>query len=244
MENAKKTDKIPLMAQASTDPTPLPEPAGSPEKWDFEAIQRLLFAFLNRCLGRPVSLGQLSALLDDVEDIPKLKSDQIQGILLDLSSQLSDLGFIPYRLREDVAGWSLVYTGQGLQQAVDTLQKRSLEWAPTPRDYEVLAAIVFRQPIHAADIERVYTYDPYPHLQKWVKRGVIEVERTEGPRKYYRTTREFLRVFDLKSLESMPDYVEFRGQASRKFNWKINSSASPAAAAGVGATVESRDIHV
>ncbi|MCP8966926.1 SMC-Scp complex subunit ScpB [Ectobacillus ponti] len=89
---------------------------------------------------------------------------------------------------------------------------------------ETLAIIAYRQPITRAEIEEVRGVKTDKALQTLVSRLLIkEVGRAEGTGRpiLYGTTREFLDVFGLKTLEELPplpDELEETGEADLFFD--------------------------
>lgn len=72
---------------------------------------------------------------------------------------------------------------------------------------ETLAIVAYRQPVSRADIEHLRGVNCEGPLGTLLERGLIEVAyRGDGPGRpvYYRTTRRFLEMFGLASLENLP----------------------------------------
>jgi len=78
---------------------------------------------------------------------------------------------------------------------------------------ETAAIIAYRQPITRPEIEHLRGVDTGGVLETLLERRLIKIEgRKEAPGRpiIYSTTDEFLEVFGLKDLESLPDLKEFR----------------------------------
>ncbi|MBZ4646826.1 MAG: segregation and condensation protein [Petroclostridium sp.] len=72
---------------------------------------------------------------------------------------------------------------------------------------ETLAIIAYNQPVTRSDIEQIRGVNCDSALNRLLDRGLIEEKgRLDAPGKpiLYRTTREFLRCFGLRSLEELP----------------------------------------
>lgn len=73
---------------------------------------------------------------------------------------------------------------------------------------EVLSIIVYNQPVTRGTIDKIRGVDSFGPLEKLVAREIVEEKgRLDAPGRpiLYGTTREFLKVFGLKSLEDVPD---------------------------------------
>jgi segregation and condensation protein B len=78
---------------------------------------------------------------------------------------------------------------------------------------ETLAIIAYRQPITRPEIEQLRGVDSGGVLETLLERSLIKVagrKETAGRPMMYATSGEFLELFGLKSLESLPDLEEFR----------------------------------
>ncbi len=82
----------------------------------------------------------------------------------------------------------------------------------SPPLLEVLSVIAYRQPVTRAYVEQVRGVDCSYSVSSLVEKGLIcESGRLDVPGKpiLYRTTKNFLRVFGLESLNDLPDLPEF-----------------------------------
>jgi segregation and condensation protein B len=78
---------------------------------------------------------------------------------------------------------------------------------------ETLAIVAYRQPITRAEIEQLRGVDTGGVLETLVERSLIKIAgRKDAPGRpiIYATTPDFLELFGLKDLESLPDMQEFR----------------------------------
>ena len=94
--------------------------------------------------------------------------------------------------------------------------RKALETKRAPRLspplLEVLSVIAYRQPVTRAYVEQVRGVDCSYSITSLVEKGLIkESGRLDVPGKpiLYRTTKEFLRVFGLETLNDLPELPEF-----------------------------------
>ena len=162
-------------------------------------LESLLFA-----AAEPVSLGRLAAVLD------KVPRAAIQQALGEMASDYAarNRGV----LLEEVAGGYQLRTPPEHAHFV-----RSLLATRPPRlsrpFLETLSIIAYRQPITRPEIEQLRGVDSGAVLETLLERRLIRIAgRKEAPGRpmIYATTPEFLAVFGLKDLESLPDLKEFR----------------------------------
>jgi segregation and condensation protein B len=162
-------------------------------------IESLLFA-----AGEPVSLNRLAAVLDSV---PK---EEIRNALAALGAEYSQGG--RGLTVEEVAGGYQLRTRKEFAPHI-----RKLLAGKPPRLsrslLETLAIIAYRQPITRPEIEEVRGVDCGGVLETLLERRIIRIAgRKEAPGRpmIYATTPEFLEVFGLKDLDSLPDLKEFQ----------------------------------
>ena len=72
----------------------------------------------------------------------------------------------------------------------------------TPAALDVLAVIAYRQPIAKTDIDSQRGNDSRGPLRQLLRLGLVAVE--SGKDGGYITTRRFLEMFDLQSLDDLP----------------------------------------
>ncbi|KGQ20885.1 SMC-Scp complex subunit ScpB [Thermus filiformis] len=149
--------------------------------------------------GRPLSLKELSALGPE---------DRVLREVQALEKEL-DSGALGVRLERVAGGWRLVVHHQALP-AVEAVLKPS-----PPRlskaALEVLALIAYHQPVTRAELEAMRGRSVEGVLEGLLERGLVEVVGEKpvlGRPKLYGTTRRFLEVFGLESLEDLPPLEE------------------------------------
>jgi len=162
-------------------------------------LESLLFA-----AGEPVSLNRLAAVLDSV---PK---EQIRDALIALGAHYAQGG--RGLTVEEVAGGYQLRTRKEFAPQI-----RKLLAGKPPRLsrslLETLAIIAYRQPVTRPEIEQVRGVDCGGVLESLLERRLVRIAgRKEAPGRpiIYATTPEFLEVFGLKDLDSLPDLKEFQ----------------------------------
>ncbi|MHB8381983.1 MAG: SMC-Scp complex subunit ScpB [Candidatus Binataceae bacterium] len=162
-------------------------------------LESLLFA-----AGEPLSIARIAAVLEGVQKA------EIQHAFATLGAEYSanSRGLAI----EEVAGGYQLRTPKEHAQYV-----RRLLAARPPRLsrplLETVAIIAYRQPITRPEIEQLRGVDTGGVLETLLERRLIKIAgRKEAPGRpmMYATTPEFLEVFSLKDLESLPDLKEFQ----------------------------------
>ena len=162
-------------------------------------LASLLFA-----AGEPVSLARLAAVFDD------LPRATVQKALAAMAAEYSaeNRGIVI----DEVAGGYQMRTPKDHASYV-----RKLLAARPPRLsrplMETVAIIAYRQPITRPEIEQLRGVDTGGVLETLLERRLVRIAgRKDAPGRpmVYETTDEFLELFGLKDLESLPDLSEFR----------------------------------
>ncbi|HZO83472.1 MAG TPA: SMC-Scp complex subunit ScpB [Candidatus Binataceae bacterium] len=162
-------------------------------------LESLLFA-----AGEPVPLTRLVAVLDNV---PREAIRKALGEMM-LAYGAGGRGVV----LEEVAGGYQLRTPKE-----HALYVRKLLAAKPPRLsrplLETLAIVAYRQPITRPEIEQLRGVDSGGVLDTLLERRLIRIAgRKEAPGRpiMYATTPEFLEVFGLRDLQSLPDLDEFK----------------------------------
>jgi len=162
-------------------------------------LESLLFA-----AGEPVTLAQLASVLDSA---PR---DDIRRALAEMATAYAGGG--RGLVLEEVAGGYQLRTPKE-----HALYVRKLLAAKPPRLsrplLETVAIIAYRQPITRPEIEQLRGVDTGGVLETLLERRLVRIAgRKDAPGRplMYATTSEFLEVFGLKDLQSLPDMEEFR----------------------------------
>jgi segregation and condensation protein B len=162
-------------------------------------LESLLFA-----AGEPVSLARLAAVFDD---IPRAT---VQKTLAAMAAEYgaANRGIVI----EEVAGGYQMRTPKDYAAYVRKLLATRPPRLSRPL-METVAIIAYRQPITRPEIEQLRGVDTGGVLETLLERRMIKIAgRKEAPGRpmVYATTDEFLEIFGLKDLESLPDLSEFR----------------------------------
>jgi segregation and condensation protein B len=170
-------------------------------------IEERLKAILESLLfvaGEPVSLAQLVIVL---ENVPR---EQIRKTLEEMATEYASTrrGLI----LEEIAGGYQLRTPKEHRAYVRRLLSAKPPRLSRPL-LETLAIIAYRQPVTRPEIEQLRGVDSGGVLDTLVDRNLIRIAgRKDAPGRpiVYATTGDFLEMFGLKDLESLPDLKEFR----------------------------------
>ncbi len=181
------------------------------------AIEAILFA-----MGDSVELAQLSAalekkpaelskLLHEMEEEYKQDSSGLQLVFLEDSVQLCTKGeYYEYLIR-----------------LVKTPKKQTL----SDSVIETLSIVAYKQPVTRGDIEKIRGVSSDYAISKLLEFDLIrEVGRLDAPGKplLFGTSEQFLRLFGLNSLESLPEIStvqleEFKTEAQKEAMGSIDT---------------------
>ena len=151
---------------------------------------------------RPLSVAEVTEVL------PGLRSAEIRRCLRELCEE--------HGARR--GGFELLEVAQGFQfrSAPDLAPwvqqlRRAKPARLSAAALETLAIVTYRQPVVRAVIERIRGVDSGAVLRSLMDKRLIRIvgrESVPGRPILYGTTREFLELFSLKSLDSLPDLEE------------------------------------
>jgi segregation and condensation protein B len=154
--------------------------------------------------GEPLTSKKLCYMLHGDYDL-----DAIDDAIDELNHLYLDEGR-PYEIRLGEGGYRLV-----LRQDFERIRNRV--YGVGPREVklsqdvlEVLALVAYRQPITPEEIEDLGKSNPGPMLRQLLRRELISLERDSEDRKRvtYATTKRFLSVFGIGSIEELPQADE------------------------------------
>jgi segregation and condensation protein B len=112
-------------------------------------------------------------------------------------------------LREVAGGYALA-SDPLAEDAARVLLGRTRHSALTPAQLETLAIVAYLQPVSRPEIARVRGVNAESPVATLLDRSLIaESGRSEFGAVLYRTTPLFLKVFDLQSLDELPDPAEW-----------------------------------
>ena len=169
---------------------------------DIKEIERSVEAILF-AVGDPVSLSRLSEILN-------VDEASLEKIIINLRDyyDFEQRGVRIVKLENAYQMCSASQYAEFVRKAMETKRPPRL----SPPLLEVLSVIAYRQPVTRAYVEQVRGVDCSYSVSSLVEKGLIcESGRLDVPGKpiLYRTTKDFLRVFGLESLNDLPDLPEF-----------------------------------
>ncbi len=162
------------------------------------AVEAILFA-----TGDPVELSRIAEILD-VDEI------SLEKIITNLRDyyDFEQRGVRIVKLDNSYQMCSAPQHAEYIRKALETKKAPRL----SPPLLEVLSVIAYRQPVTRAYVEQVRGVDCSYSITSLTEKGLIkESGRLDVPGKpiLYRTTKDFLRVFGLESLNDLPELPEF-----------------------------------
>lgn len=111
-----------------------------------------------------------------------------------------------FRIEQVAAGFQLLTRPQ-FSHWLGKLHQRQAELKLTAPALETLSIIAYRQPIIRADVEAIRGVSCTEMLKQLMDRGLVRIggaEDTLGRPHLYETTRTFLEIFGLRSLDELP----------------------------------------
>lgn len=184
------------------------------------AIEAILFAN-----GTPVPLDMISKA---IEVKPSQTKKLIEEIMQDYNSDSHGIAVI--RLEESYQMCNKKEYGEYIRRVMDIKRNSPLSQAAL----EVLAVIAYNQPVTKAFVEQVRGVDCSGVIGSLTTKGLIEEKgRLELPGRplLYGTTENFLRCFQIESLDDLPplpqqeDDFNENGEANQKQSESKNSEA-------------------
>lgn len=154
--------------------------------------------------GEPLTSKKLCYMLKGDYDL-----DAVERAIEDLNLQYVDEAR-PYEIRLGEGGYRMV-----LREEFERIRNRVFGVGPrevklSQDVLEVLALVAYRQPITPEEIEELGKEKPGPLLRQLLRRELISLERDVEDRKRvtYSTTKRFLSLFGLGSLDELPQADE------------------------------------
>jgi segregation and condensation protein B len=173
----------------SSAPTAAPESASEPAR----LVEALLFS------------GGTMLAPEHLSELTRLGQDQITETIAQLNQQYYRQGR-PYEIRQTHGRYEMILRPK-FAGVVRRLHGRSREVRLSVAAIEVLALIAYRQPVTLQTIDTIRGVDSGPIVRQLVRRNLIEFAELEAssPRTaQYRTTKRFLSVFHLNTLDDLP----------------------------------------
>lgn len=127
-------------------------------------------------------------------------------------NELYDLSGCAFRVH-DIAGGMQLRTRYNLANWISRLHHVPRAIKLSPPAMETLAVVAYRQPVLRADIEAVRGVACGELLRQLMERDLVRISgRSQdlGRPYFYGTTRLFLQIFGLRSLEDLPRFDDFR----------------------------------
>lgn len=158
---------------------------------------------------RPLSARRLAqhAVLAEPGDV---------GELIDQLNTDYERAGAAFRVEHVATGYQLL-TRPEFAPWLDKVHARHARLKLSPPALETLALVAYRQPVTRADIESVRGVQSGEMLKHLMERGLVRIagEHDSLGRPYlYGTTRQFLELFGLHSLEDLPDAERLRAPAT------------------------------
>lgn len=173
---------------------------------------------------RPLTDGKIAELLGVTLEAGGTKA--IREAIESLNASYVETGRT-FRI-EAVAGGRQMLTQPQFGPVLHRLHQSRLQSRLTPAAMETLAIIAYRQPVLRTEIEAIRGVASGEVVRTLMERRLVTtVGRAEeiGRPMLYGTTREFLRVFGLSSLDDLPQAKELRIPGVKKNPVKKNEGA-------------------
>ncbi len=116
---------------------------------------------------------------------------------------------------ERLAGGYQMMTRREVCSWLNKLHHRQAEMKLTPSAMETLAIVAYQQPITRADLEAIRGVQSVEMLKYLMERGLVKIggqEESLGRPYLYETTRRFLELYGLRSLDDLPLSEKLRRQ--------------------------------
>lgn len=186
------------------DAAPASKPEGSPDPIPQRVTARQVIEAAIFVGGDPLTSKKLCYMLKGDYDL-----DAVERAIEDLNLQYVDEAR-PYEIRLGEGGYRMV-----LREEFERIRNRVFGIGPrevklSQDVLEVLALVAYRQPITPEEIEELGKAKPGPLLRQLLRRELISLERDTENRKRvtYSTSKRFLSLFGLGSLDELPQADE------------------------------------
>ena len=207
-------------------------------------------------LARPVPIARLEAvLLVAREPLPTRKLAHLAGLadgteartLIRRLNKLYDQSQCAFRV-EQVAGGYQLFTREQFAPWLGRLHEMSTATRLSGPALETLAAVVYRQPVLRADVESIRGVQCGEILRQLMDRDLVRiVGRSEelGRPYLYGSTRRFLQLYGLRSLDDLPRVGQTRAALAPTHRDDVATSLSPpSGSAGAGEKSPEEDQEV
>jgi segregation and condensation protein B len=182
-------------------------------------IEALLFLS-----SEPLSVAELSAASGASDDV-------VKAALAELAEAFAP-GQRGLLLREIAGGYTLA-SDPLAEDAAGELLGRPRHGALTPAQLETLAIVAYLEPVSRPEIARIRGVNAESPVASLLDRGLVsESGRSEFGAVLYRTTALFLKLFDLQSLEDLPDPAQWDPTPEQRSDLRERLLAAGEARAG------------
>ncbi len=196
MADTPTENLAPAASEAAVDEA-LPIPPASPDELGAAAVALLLSA------GGAVPMTRLADALGGVP------AAEVRAALDAAAARLAEAG-LPADLVE-VGGGLRFLTRPEHEDYMARLHRTRRDERLSTAALETLSVVAYKQPVSRAEVERIRGVQAGPVLRSLLDRGLLRVagrEEVPGRPLLYGTTRRFLDVFGLGSVEDLPDLAE------------------------------------
>jgi segregation and condensation protein B len=148
--------------------------------------------------GEPISTQRIA------EIIPYCKPKHVKGLVDELNTDYIKTGRA-FEIVDVAGGYQMRTLPEFAPYLQQTLKTRALRLSQAA--LETLAVVAYRQPVTRAEIEHIRGVDVGAVIRSLVERKLVRIaghRDVPGKPMLYGTTRRFLEVFDLSSLEELP----------------------------------------
>lgn len=154
--------------------------------------------FVGHPLGEALTSEKIASLMRGVT------AAEIDDLAAELNEAYAAEGR-PYAIRSVGAGYQLVLRDE-FGSLRDSFYGKVREARLSQTAIDVLAIVAYNQPVTHEEIDRVRGRDSGPILSQLVRRDLIAIERPadKKTRPVYRTTERFLDLYNLVSLDDLP----------------------------------------
>lgn len=166
--------------------------------------QRAIVEALVLASPEPIPAAKLAAI------VPEATASLVRELVAELNADYAAEGR-GFEIAEVAGGWQL-RTRPELAAYVQELQPRRTGRL-SRASLETLAVIAYKQPITRAEIERVRGVDVGAVVRSLLERDLIRIaghREIAGRPMLYATTKRFLQLFGLSSLEDLPTLRDLR----------------------------------
>ena len=161
-------------------------------------LEAILFA-----LTEPIAINKIGKLLG-------MTTQDTRKLIEKLSEyyNTNDRGISVYTFGDKVQ----LGTNPKYREVIASLYKESNLRDLSMQAYEVLSIIAYKQPVTKYHIEEIRGLSSDKHIYSLLSKQLIEVKgvlEKPGRPKLYGTTDKFLRNFGIRSIEELPEFLEF-----------------------------------